>query len=112
MDVNEVLLSTTETIPQHQIVQSIGVISATWAAIAANRSGLFEAIDAFTGNLGGDTYITYTEEKCYEMATKRIIEVAKSNNCNAVIGLRYNSHFSEGVLRVTAYGTACVVVSL
>lgn len=41
--------------------------------------------------------------------TQRIKEVAKSHNCNAAVGLRYNSHFTEGVLRVTAYGTACVV---
>lgn len=105
----ETMISTTDSIPNHTIMNCIGVISATWAEIAAKRSGLFEAIDAFRGNLGGDSYISYTEEKCYELAIKRIKEVAKNNGCNAIIGLRFISHFSEGVLRVTAYGTACIV---
>lgn len=56
------------------------------------------------------SYITYTEEKRYELVMKRLTEIVLDKKCNAVIGLRYNSHFSEGVLRGTAYGTACLVV--
>lgn len=105
----DVLLSTIGTIPNYRIVSSMGVVNATWAEFAATRSKAIEVLDMFTGNAGADTYITYTEEKCYESVIKRIKEMAKSRNCNAVVGLRFGSHFSENVLRVTAYGTACVV---
>ena len=106
---NDVFLSTTDSIPTHKIVNSMGVIYATWAKISSTRSGIFELVDAFTGNLGADSYITYTEEKCYESVIKRIKEMALNNQCNAVIGLRFISHFSENVLRITAYGTACII---
>ena len=49
-DYNAVHFSTIDIIPNYKIIQSIGVVYATWAEIAANRSGLFEAIDAISGN--------------------------------------------------------------
>ena len=106
---NEVLVSTASIIQGYRIVGYCNPISATTVEIAAKRSGLFEAIDALSGNLGGDSYLTYTEEKNYMDATRRLIAKAKECNCNAVIGVRYNDHFTEGVLCVTAYGTACVI---
>lgn len=109
VDNGDMLLVTTDYIPNYKIVHSMGLVNATWAQIAAKRSGLFEAIDAFSGNLGADSYITYVEEKCCELAVNRIKEIAMKNNCNAIIGIRFLSHLSEGVLRVTVYGTACVV---
>lgn len=107
--INEVLISTTSIIQGYRIIRYCNPISATAVQIAAKRSGLFEAIDAFTGNLGGDSYLTYTEENNYTDATNRLIAKAKECNCNAVIGVRYNDHFTEGVLCVTVYGTACVI---
>lgn len=109
MKFGDVLLLSTDSVPNHKVVSCLGLVNATWAAIAASRSGLMEAIDAFSGNLGSDTYISYTEEKCYELTIKRIKEIAQQKGCNAIIGLRFNSHFSEKVLRVTAYGTACII---
>lgn len=105
----QVLLSTTGSIPNHRIISCMGVINATWAKTTSTRSGVMEFIDTLRGKWSADTYITYTEENCYELVTKRIKEMAFNKNCNAVIGVRYVSHFSENVLRVTAYGTACVI---
>lgn len=106
---DDVLIVTTDFVPNYKIVHCMGLLNATWAQISAKRSGLFEAIDAFSGNLGADSYITYAEEKCCELAVNRIKEIAMKSNCNAIIGMRFLSHFSEDVLRVTVYGTACVV---
>lgn len=109
MSANEVLVSTTSTIQGYRIIKYCNTISATSVEIAAKRSGLFEAIDAFSGNLGGDSYLSYTEEKNYIDATNGLIGKAIEGNCNAIIGVRYNDHFTEGVLCVTAYGTACII---
>ena len=105
----EVLISTTSEIQGYRVAKYCNTISATSVEIAAKRSGLFEAIDAFSGNLGGDSYLSYTEETNYISATNGLISKARECNCNAVIGVRYNDHFTEGVLCVTAYGTACVI---
>lgn len=107
--IDGVLVSTTAIIQGYRIVNYCKTISATSVEIAAKRSGLFEAIDALSGNLGGDSYLSYTEEKNYIDATNRLIAKAKECNCNAVVGVRYNDHFTEGVLCVTAYGTGCVI---
>jgi uncharacterized protein YbjQ (UPF0145 family) len=107
--IDEVLVSTTSIIHGYRIVRYCNPISATSVEIAAKRSGLFEAIDALSGNLGGDSYLTYTEERNYVNATNRLIAKAKECDCNAVVGVRYNDHFTEGVLCVTAYGTGCVI---
>ena len=106
---DEVLVSTTSVIQGYRIIRYCNPISATSIEIAAKRSGLFEAIDVLSGNLGGDSYLTYTEEKNYMNATSRLIAKAIKCDCNAVVGVRYNDHFTEGVLCVTAYGTGCVI---
>lgn len=105
----DVILVTTPNVPNHRIVSFYGAAIASWVEIAAKRSGLFEAIDALSGNLGGDSYLSTIEEKCYINASNRLMDVARSINCNAIIGLRYNSVYSEEVIHVTAYGTACVI---
>ena len=46
--INEVLISTTSIIQGYRIIRYCNPISATAVQIAAKRSGLFEAIDAFT----------------------------------------------------------------
>ena len=71
--IDEVLVSTTSIIHGYRIVRYCNPISATSVEIAAKRSGLFEAIDALSGNLGGDSYLTYTEERNYVNATNRLI---------------------------------------
>ncbi len=70
---------------------------------------MFEVIDALSGNLGDDSYLANIEEECYLRASKRLINVVRGLNCNAVVGLRYNTVYSDEVVHVTAYGTACVV---
>lgn len=109
ISIGEVLISTTSTIQGYRIICYCNPISATSVEIAAKRSSLFEVIDAFSGNLGGDSYLTFAEEKNYTNATNRLIAKAKECNCNAVVGVRYNDHFTEGVLCVTAYGTGCII---
>lgn len=106
---NEVIIVTTPSVPNHRIVGLYGAVIASWVEIAAKRSGLFEAIDALSGNLGGDSYLSSVEDKCYVEASKRLMSVVRSVNCNAVIGLRYNSLHTEGAIHVTAYGTACLI---
>lgn len=106
----DVILVTTPSVSNHRIVDFYGAVIASWVEIAAKRSGLFEAIDALSGNLGGDSYLSGVEEKCYVEASKRLMNVTQSVSCNAVIGLRYNSLHTEGAIQVTAYGgTACLV---
>ena len=108
-DEDDIILVTTPSVPNYRIIGLYGAAIASWVEIAAKRSGLFEAIDALSGNLGGDSYLSSVEEKCYLEASKRLMNVARRVNCNAVIGLRYNSLHTEGAIQVTAYGTACLV---
>lgn len=103
------ILVTTPSIPNYRIVSVFGTMVSSWIEIAAKRSGLFEAIDALSGNLGGDSYLSSVEEKCHVNASKRLVNVAINYKCNAVVGLRFNTVYSDGVIHVTAYGTACVV---
>ena len=106
---DDVILVTTPSVPNYKIVSFYGAAIGSSIRIAAKRSGLFEAIDALSGNLGGDSFLSSIEEECYVNASKRLMNAARNQNCNAVVGLRYNSLFSDNVIHVTAYGTACVV---
>jgi len=106
---DDVIMVTTSFVPNYRIVSSFGAIFATWVEIAAKRSGLFEAIDALSGKLGGDSYLSSIEEECYLKVSERLMGFARNVNCNAIIGLRYNSLHTEGAIQVTAYGTACFV---
>ena len=106
---DDVLLVTTPSIPNYKIVSLYGAAVASCIRIAAKRSGMFEVIDALSGNLGDDSFLSSIEEECYLRASKRLMNVVRNLNCNAVVGLRYNSVYSDEVIHVTAYGTACVV---
>lgn len=103
------ILVTTPSIPNYKIVSVYGTLVSSWIEIAANRSGLFEAIDALRGNLGGDSYLSSIEEKCHIKASENLVKSAIDCNCNAVVGLRFNTVCSDGVVHVTAYGTACII---
>ena len=103
------IMVTTPSVSQYKIVSVYGAIVSSWVEIAASRSGLFEAIDAFSGNLGGDSYLSSIEEKCHAKASERLVFLATNYNCNAIVGLRFNTFYSDNVIHVAAYGTACKV---
>lgn len=106
---DDVILVTTPSIPNYKIVSFYGAAVASCIRIAAKRSGMFEVIDALSGNLGDDSYLSSIEDECYLRASKRLMNAVRNLNCNAVVGLRYNTIYSDEVIHVTAYGTACVV---
>lgn len=108
--IDDVLVSTTSIIQGFRIIRYCNTISATNVKIAVRRSGFFEAFDALSGNLGDDTYLRTLLEESYNKATNRLIIKAKECGCNAILGVRYIDQLSEeGIHRITAYGTACII---
>lgn len=105
METNRVVVLTTSNIPEYKVVRISGVISASIAEIKTRTLvGNF-----FGSNVAEDRLLSEVYEIHYNKVLDRLIEKAIANNCNAIIGLRYNSDFLGNYLCLTAYGTACVV---
>lgn len=105
MEANGVIVSTTSIIPNYNVVQISGVISVSISEFKTKTLvGNF-----FGGNITEDRLLSEVYEIHYNKVLDRLIDKAKANNCNAIIGLRYNSDFLGNYLCLTAYGTACIV---
>jgi len=87
------------------IVEYLGVVR----GIVVRAQSITQGIrGAFASILGGN--ITAYEEVCEsarEHAYERMIEHAREQGANAVIGMRYDAtEFAQGITEVVAYGTA------
>ena len=105
METSGVVILTTSIVPNYKVVQICGVIN---ASIAEYKTKTLVG-NLFGGNIAEDSLLSENYETHYNKVLKRLIDKARANNCNAIIGLRYNSDYLENFLCLTAYGTACVV---
>lgn len=103
-----IMLSNTEDIPGHHIVEFYGI--ATGNTVRAKHIG--RDIMAGLKNIVGGELKGYTEllQDSREEATHRMVEQAKSMGANAIVNVRYaTSSVAQGAAELFAYGTAVKV---
>jgi len=99
------ILSTTETVPGREIVESVGL--ARGNVIRARHLGT--DIIASLRNLVGGEVSEYTKlmAEAREQALDRMIAQAKGMNADAIVGIRFTtSMVMNGAAEILAYGTA------
>ncbi len=99
------IVTTTETIPNRQIQEIVGV--ARGSTVRARNIGR----DIFAGlkNIVGGEISEYTklQAQSREQAMQRMIEDAKSLNADAIVNIRFTtSMVMQGASEILAYGTA------
>ena len=102
------IISTTESINDMEIVQTIGLISAN--SIRARHVG--RDIMAGFRNLVGGEVLEYSRllSDSREEAVRRLERKASSVGANAIVGMRFmTSMVMGGAAEILAYGTAVVV---
>jgi uncharacterized protein YbjQ (UPF0145 family) len=102
------ILSTTHTLPGYRIVRVIGLVRGN--TIRARDIG--RDIIAVLKNITGGEIEEYTKmiAESREQALDRLIHEARSQDANAVVGLRFGTTaVMNGAAEILAYGTAVVV---
>jgi len=102
------IISTTESINDMEIVQTIGLISAN--SIRTRHVG--RDIMAGFRNLVGGEVLEYSRllSDSREEAVRRLERKASSVGANAIVGMRFmTSMVMGGAAEILAYGTAVVV---
>ena len=102
------IISTTESINNMEIVETIGLISAN--SIRARHVG--RDIMAGFRNLVGGEVLEYSRllSDSREEAVRRLERKASSVGANAIVGMRFmTSMVMGGAAEILAYGTAVVV---
>jgi uncharacterized protein YbjQ (UPF0145 family) len=104
MDKN-MIVTTTETIPNQEIIQIIGI--ARGSTVRARNIGS----DIFAGlkNIVGGEISEYTKLQAdsREQALERMIKDAKAMNADAIVNVRLTtSTIMQGASEILAYGTA------
>ena len=99
------ILTTTETLPNKEIAEVVGV--ARGSTVRARSGGR----DIFAGlkNLVGGEISEYTKLQAHsrEQAMKRMVEDAQSMGADAVVNVRLTtSMVMQGAAEILAYGTA------
>jgi uncharacterized protein YbjQ (UPF0145 family) len=102
------LIVTTNDIPGHRVVRTIGVvrgITVRSRSIVGNLGGAIQSV--FGGKLS--IYVNLAETARQE-ALDHLIEHAGEQGANAILAMRYDANeIMDGITEVLAYGTAVVV---
>ncbi|OYT56309.1 MAG: hypothetical protein B6U76_04060 [Desulfurococcales archaeon ex4484_217_2] len=104
----EIILSTTESVPGYRIVKVLGVV--TGSVVRAKHIG--KDILATLRNIVGGEVKEYTEllKEARKEALRRMVEEARKLGANAVINIRFStSAIASGAAEILAYGTAVKV---
>jgi uncharacterized protein YbjQ (UPF0145 family) len=102
------LIVTTNDIPGHRVVKTIGVvrgITVRSRSIVGNLGGAIQSV--FGGKLS--IYVNLAETARQE-ALDHLVEHAREQGANAILAMRYDANeIMEGITEVLAYGTAVVI---
>ena len=102
------LIVTTNDIPGHRVVRTIGVvrgITVRSRSIVGNLGGAIQSV--FGGKLS--IYVNLAETARQE-ALDHLVEHAREQGANAILAMRYDANeIMEGITEVLAYGTAVVI---
>ena len=105
------LTTTAFTLDGFRIVKNLGVVR----GITVRSRSLFGTIGGSLQTLVGGNISLFTElcEKTRAESFDMMIEHAREQGANAVIGIRYDAtELMQGVSEVLCYGTAVVVVAV
>ena len=105
---NEMLMSNTETIPGHTIIQMLGIV--TGSTVRAKHIGK-DILAGFKNIVGGELK-GYTEllQEARAQALQRLVMESHSRGANAIVNIRFaTSAIAGGAAELMAYGTAVVV---
>ena len=102
------LIVTTNDIPGHRVVRTLGVvrgITVRSRSIVGNLGGAIQSV--FGGKLS--IYVNLAETARQE-ALDHLVEHAREQGANAILAMRYDANeIMEGITEVLAYGTAVVI---
>jgi uncharacterized protein YbjQ (UPF0145 family) len=102
------LVVTTNDVPGHRIVRTLGVvrgITVRSRSVIGNLGGAIQSV--FGGKLS--IYVKLAETARQE-ALEHLIEHAQEQGGNAIVAMRYDANeIMDGITEVLAYGTAVVV---
>lgn len=102
------LIVTTNDVPGHRIVKTIGVVR---GITVRSRNVVSDAIGGVQSMLGGrvGAYVKLAEAARAE-AYQELVNHAQEAGANAVTAMRYDANeIMPGVTEVLAYGTAVVI---
>jgi uncharacterized protein YbjQ (UPF0145 family) len=99
------IITTTETIPNKQIVEILGI--SRGSTVRARHAGR-DILAGFKNIVGGEiSDYTKLMADSREEAMQRMIEDAKKLNADAIVNIRFTtSTISQGAAEIMAYGTA------
>ena len=102
------LIVTTNDVPGHRIVRTLGLVR---GITVRSRNIVSDAIGGLQSMMGGrvGAYVKLAETSRAE-AYDELVQHAQQMGANAVIAMRYEANeIMEGVTEVLAYGTAVVI---
>ena len=102
------LIVTTNDIPGHRVVRTLGVVR---GITVRSRNALSDVVGGVQSMLGGrvGAYVKLAEAARAE-AYDELIDHARAMGANAVLAMRYDANeIMPGITEVLAYGTAVVV---
>ncbi|MCA8940982.1 MAG: YbjQ family protein [Planctomycetes bacterium] len=102
------LITTAEAIPDRAIVKTIGLVRGS----SIRTRHILTDIAEWIRNLVGAELHHYTKmlAECREQALDRMIEDARRQGANAIIGVEFEtSSIASGAAEILAYGTAVVI---
>lgn len=97
--------STTETIPDHQVVEILGIVTGN----VVQSKNIGRDIMAGLKSLFGGEIRGYTEmlTEARDIAMKRLSDSANQQGADAVVGIRFTtSAIMDGACEIMAFGTA------
>ena len=110
MRTSKILLSNTDRIEGHEIVETLGLV---WGTTTRARH-LGRDITAAIRNIFGGEIKEYTNllDESRKIALDRMVEKARSMGADAVVNIRFStSMIMQGVAEIVAYGTAVEIRS-
>lgn len=102
------LIVTTNDIPGHRVVSTLGVVR---GITVRSRNVVSDAIGGVQSMLGGrvGAYVKLAEAARQE-AYEDLVDHARAAGANAILAMRYDANeIMPGITEVLAYGTAAVV---
>ena len=99
------IVTTTNDVPGHQIVEIIGIVR----GIVVRAPGIGQSFLGGLKQMIGGNIESYAEvcEDARRDAFKRMVAHANEKDADAIIGMRYDAtEFAQSTTEVLAYGTA------
>lgn len=102
------IIATTDSIPGHTIVQTLGYVSGNSVKARHVGSDIMAGLKSIVG--GEISGYTKLMNDTRQVAIDRMVEEAASKGANAIVGMRLaTSEVMQGCSELCAYGTAVVI---